>query len=55
MALVHGYHFGPHLATLQWHVPFSCTVVAFRLAQEGANATAPVSDAQPFANVKASV
>ena len=37
---------------LQWHVPFSYTVVAKRPAREGVNATVLVSDVRSSANAE---
>jgi hypothetical protein len=54
MAPVHGNLYGPHSQMLQWHAPFYCTTLASRYARKGANANELVSNAQPFANVKAS-
>jgi hypothetical protein len=54
MAPVHGNLYGPHSQMLQWHAPFCCAALASRQAREGANANELVSNAQPFANVKAS-
>ena len=52
---VHGHYCGPLSVTLKWHVPFSCTAAAWRHAWKDANATAQVSDARPFPNIKSGV